>query len=73
MQVTVTFGEEAQQAGAVQQAEMLSTLSAALDAAKDIDLEGVNFGFDGWAEDIRLDHKGTAWLPATAGPLTLAA
>ncbi len=72
VQVTVVFGAEALQAGAVKQAELLGTLSSALDLAKDIDLAGVQFGYDGWATDFSLDHKGTVWLPPDAGPLTLA-
>ena len=72
VQVTVTFGEEARQAGAVMQAELLGTLSTALDLVKDVDVGGVQFGFDGWDQEWGLDHTGTVWLPLDAGPLTVA-
>ena len=72
MEVAVTFGEEARQAGAVKQAELLGMLSAALDLVKDVDVAGVQFGFDGWDQEWGIDHTGTVWLPMDAGPLTLA-
>ena len=71
-QVTVTFGEEARQSGAVKQAELLGTLSSALDRVTDVDVAGIQFGFDGWADEWGIDHTGTVWLPIDAGPLTMA-